>query len=212
MEIEQKILIVDDVKQNLVAMESILDECGARLISVESGNEALKVLLNERISLILLDIQMPGLDGYETARLIRGTQRTKDIPIIFVSAISKEERNISMGYQSGAIDFLHKPVDPEIVNRKVGLFLELDYKQQSLELKNRELLWARANTNNILNNVEEGLFLVDTDGKIKPQYSKALEIILHKETLAGENLLDILKLHISKKDQVDIETYLELIL
>ena len=110
MEIEQKILIVDDVKQNLVAMESILDECGARLISVESGNEALKVLLNERISLILLDIQMPGLDGYETARLIRGTQRTKDIPIIFVSAISKEERNISMGYQSGAIDFLHKPV------------------------------------------------------------------------------------------------------
>ena len=94
MEIEQKILIVDDVKENLVAMESILDDCGAKLISVISGNEALKVLLNERISLILLDIQMPGIDGYETAKLIRGAQRTKDIPIIFVSAISKEERNI----------------------------------------------------------------------------------------------------------------------
>jgi two-component system, chemotaxis family, sensor kinase CheA len=212
MEIEQKILIVDDVRENLVAMESILDDCGAKLISVQSGNDALKVLLNERISLILLDIQMPGIDGYETAKLIRGAQRTKDIPIIFVSAISKEERNISMGYKSGAIDFLHKPVDPEIVSRKVDLFLQLDHKQQSLEQKNRELLRARANTNNILNNVEEGLFLMDNDGLIKPEYSKALENIFKKDTLAGENLMDVLKSHISDKSKEDIETYLELVL
>lgn len=212
MEIEQKILIVDDVKQNLTAMESILDDCGAKLISVESGNDALKVLLSERISLILLDIQMPGIDGYETAKLIRGSQRTKNIPIIFVSAISKEEKNISLGYESGAIDFLHKPVDPDIVSRKVEIFLELDRKQQKFELKNRQLLWARANTNNILNNVEEGLFLIDDSGVIKPEYSKALETIFGQNALAGKKLIDVLKPNISKQENEDIETYLDLIL
>ena len=106
---EQKILVVDDKKENIISMVSILEEIPAEIITAESGNQALKILLKEEVSVILLDVQMPGIDGFETAELIRGSLRTKHIPIIFVTAISKEDKNVIRGYQSGAVDFLYKP-------------------------------------------------------------------------------------------------------
>ena len=127
-QIEQKILIVDDSKNNIFVMRTMLEDINATVISAQSGNEALRLLLKEDVSLILLDIQMPGMDGFETAELIRGSLRTKHIPIIFITAISKDDKKVIRGYQSGAVDFLYKPVEPTVVRSKVKVFLEMDRK------------------------------------------------------------------------------------
>ncbi len=119
------ILVVDDRRANLVAMEALLTPLGRRVVLAESGEEALRLLLGERFALILLDVQMPGMDGFETARLIRGRLRTRRIPIIFVTAITSATNHMFDGYAAGAVDYLLKPVDPVILRSKVTLFVEL---------------------------------------------------------------------------------------
>ncbi|MGE0026384.1 MAG: SpoIIE family protein phosphatase [Thermoleophilia bacterium] len=119
------ILVVDDRRANLVAMEALLAPLGRRVVLAESGEEALRLLLGERFALILLDVQMPGMDGFETARLIRGRLRTRRIPIIFVTAITSATSHMFDGYAAGAVDYLLKPVDPVILRSKVTLFVEL---------------------------------------------------------------------------------------
>jgi anti-anti-sigma factor len=119
------ILVVDDRRANLVAMEALLAPLGRRVVLAESGEEALRILLAERFALILLDVQMPGMDGFETARLIRGRLRTRRIPIIFVTAITTATNHMFDGYAAGAVDYLLKPVDPVILRSKVTLFVEL---------------------------------------------------------------------------------------
>ena len=111
--------------RNLVAMEALLAPLGRRVVLAESGEEALRILLAERFALILLDVQMPGMDGFETARLIRGRLRTRRIPIIFVTAITSATSHMFDGYAAGAVDYLLKPVDPVILRSKVTLFVEL---------------------------------------------------------------------------------------
>ena len=189
----QKILLVDDRPENLFALESVLENTNLIFLKAESGEEALKILLKEDVSLILLDVQMPGLDGFETAGLIRGTQKTRNIPIIFVTAISKEQKHIFKGYESGAVDYLFKPVEPEIVRTKVRILLDLDRQKRILEYKNQQLITAKKNTDNILTNVEEGIFLLGLDYKIKPQYSKALRNLFGKVDLANLDIRTLFK-------------------
>lgn len=119
------VLVVDDRRSNLVAMEALLAPLGRRIVLAQSGEEALRILLQERFALILLDVQMPGMDGFETARLIRGRLRTRRIPIIFVTAISTATTHMFDGYAAGAVDYLLKPIDPVILRSKVTLFIEL---------------------------------------------------------------------------------------
>src|SRR5688572_25743784 len=104
------ILIVDDRPENLLALEAILEPLGQNLVRANSGREALKHLLTEDFALILLDVQMPGLDGFETAALIKQRERSRYIPIIFVTAISKSESFVFQGYSAGAVDYIFKPV------------------------------------------------------------------------------------------------------
>ena len=177
---KQNILLVDDRPENLMVLENILEDPGRNFLKAESGEDALRVLLKEDVSLILLDVQMPGIDGFETAALIRGTQRTKNIPIIFVTAISKEQKHIFKGYESGAVDYMFKPVEPEIVQSKVRIFLELDRQRRLVEEQNLKLVEAKKNTDNIFENIEEGLFLLNQECQIKPQYSRALEKIFER--------------------------------
>jgi len=209
-QIEQKILIVDDSKDNIFVMQTILEEVNATLITAESGNEALRILLKEDVSLILLDIQMPGMDGFETAELIRGSLRTKHIPIVFVTAISKDDQNVIRGYESGAVDFLYKPVEPKVVRSKVKIFLEMDRQRRILEIQNDKLRRARENTHNILVNAEEGLFLLDNYQKIKPDYSRALDHIFGQSNLSNRDFIGILHPYINKYIDDDIRTFLEL--
>jgi signal transduction histidine kinase len=119
------ILIVDDRPENLSSMEQLLVQDGLRILTAESGNEALGLMLENDLALVLLDVQMPGMDGFEVAELMRRNERTRRIPIIFVTAINKERRHIFSGFEAGAVDYMFKPVDSFIMRSKVQVFLEI---------------------------------------------------------------------------------------
>lgn len=130
---QPKILVVDDNEKNVFALEILLKGLDAEILTAQSGNEALAQLLRHEFALVLLDVQMPGMDGYETAALMRSNQAYRTIPIIFVTAINQEEQHVFQGYEAGAVDYLFKPVDPAILISKTKVFLELDIQRQNLQ-------------------------------------------------------------------------------
>lgn len=134
-EIEAKILAVDDDEANLVALRSVLAELGQPVVCARSGDDALRQLLTDNFAIILLDVRMPGLDGYETASLIRGRDRSRLIPIIFMSAVDRDQANLFRGYAAGAVDYVFKPIEPTILRAKVGVFIELH--RNAIELSRR---------------------------------------------------------------------------
>ncbi|MDR6774915.1 response regulator [Azospirillum sp. BE72] len=127
------ILIVDDDPRNLFAVRETLEDMNAQLVLARSGEEALKHLLRQDFALILLDVHMPGMDGYETAELIRLREKSRHIPIIFLTAINKDESHIFRGYASGAVDYMFKPVDPHILKCKVSVFVDLYRKTEAVK-------------------------------------------------------------------------------
>jgi len=133
-----KILIVDDKPGNIFSLEQILSETNAEIISATNGNEALIAILNHNFALAVLDVQMPGMDGYELAELIRSEKKTSSLPIIFVSAIYSSDYHVFKGYDSGAVDFLVKPFEARILLSKVDVFLKIDL--QNRQLKESEVL------------------------------------------------------------------------
>ena len=133
------VLTVDDTPANLRALEVLMADMGANIVTASSGDEALRLLLDRDFALILLDVQMPGMDGYETASLIRMRERTRHIPIIFITAYNRSEVNVSRGYELGAVDYLFKPIVPEIFRTKVTVFLDLHRKTEEVR-RQAELL------------------------------------------------------------------------
>ena len=143
------LLLVDDKEENLLALRAILEPLDQDLVSVRSGEEALRQLLVRDFAVILLDVQMPQLDGFETAELIKRRERTRHIPIIFLTAVGKDERAVFRGYSSGAVDYMFKPFDPDILRSKVSVFIELWRKTELLKrqeelLREQELTALRA--------------------------------------------------------------------
>ena len=142
------ILLVDDRAENLQALEAVLEPLGRRVVTAESGHEALRILLAEQFAVILLDVQMPEMDGFETATYIRQRAKTRTIPIIFLTAISTNPEHVFRGYEAGAVDYLIKPIEPAILRSKVAVFVELYEKTQVLAqnailLREHELERAR---------------------------------------------------------------------
>lgn len=134
------ILLVDDRPENLLSLEEILLKPGRKFITAQSGNEALKqVLKHEHIGLIMLDVQMPEMDGFEVARILKSNPRTKDISIIFVTALSREEQYVLKGFAEGAVDYLQKPLDINVVRAKVNVFEQLYFNQFRLKSALTEL-------------------------------------------------------------------------
>ncbi len=133
------LLLVDDRTDNLLALEAVLEPLGQRMVRAGSGEEALRHLLTDDIAVIVLDVQMPGLDGFETAAHIKQRQRTRDIPILFLTAISQDLEHRLRGYGTGAVDYIFKPVEPEILRAKVGVFLELELKTRMLREQHDQL-------------------------------------------------------------------------
>jgi CheY-like chemotaxis protein len=136
--VSAKALLVDDRRENLVALEAILQGLAVETVAVTSGEEALKRLLTDDFAVILLDASMPGMDGFETATHIKQRERTRHIPIIFLTALNYDARLAFRGYQIGAVDFITKPFDPWVLRSKVAVFIELWLKnaeltQQALE-------------------------------------------------------------------------------
>jgi CheY-like chemotaxis protein len=137
-----RILLVDDRPDNLLALEAILGSLGQTLVRAASGEEALKALLADDYAVILLDVQMPGMDGFETAAHIKRRERTRDIPIIFLTAINREPQHAFRGYSTGAVDYLAKPFDPWVLRAKVAVFVDLHRKNRQLR-RQAELLAER---------------------------------------------------------------------
>ncbi len=120
-----KILLVDDRPENLLALEAVLSSLDQVLVRAPSGEEALRALLKDDFALILLDAQMPGMDGFETAARIKGRSRTKDVPIIFLTAVDTDQRDAYRGYAAGGADYIAKPFDPWVLRAKVQVFVDL---------------------------------------------------------------------------------------
>jgi CheY-like chemotaxis protein len=137
-----KILLVDDRDENLVALEAILSSLDQELVSVQSGEAALKALLTDEFAVILLDVVMPGMDGFETATHIKRRVKTRDIPIIFLTAVNADPDYAFRGYAAGAVDYIAKPFDPWVLRAKVSVFVELYAKNRQLK-EQAELLRAR---------------------------------------------------------------------
>jgi signal transduction histidine kinase/DNA-binding response OmpR family regulator len=133
------ILLVDDRAENLLALEAMLEPLGQNLVKAQSGEDALKYLLRQDCAVILLDVQMPGMDGFETAELIRGRDRSKHTPIIFLTAINTSDTHVSRGYRIGAVDFLLKPIEPDILISKVAVFVDLGQKADKIAHQADEL-------------------------------------------------------------------------
>ncbi|MFC6595662.1 response regulator [Kitasatospora paranensis] len=128
-----KILLVDDRPENLLALEAILSALDQTLVRASSGEEALKALLTDDFAVILLDVQMPGMDGFETAAHIKRRERTRDIPIIFLTAINHGPHHTFRGYAAGAVDYISKPFDPWVLRAKVSVFVDLYMKNCQLK-------------------------------------------------------------------------------
>ncbi|GAB3412620.1 hybrid sensor histidine kinase/response regulator [Massilia agilis] len=127
------LLIVDDLPENLQALDALIRDDRRVVYRAQSGEEALALLLDHEFALAILDVQMPGMDGFELAELMRGTERTRHIPIVFVSAAGKELNYAFKGYETGAVDFLYKPLDPDAVRSKVSVFVALDQQRRETQ-------------------------------------------------------------------------------
>ena len=138
-----KFLLVDDLPENLLSLEALLRRDGLMLLMAKSGDEALELLLDHDVALALIDVQMPGLNGFELAELMRGNERTRRIPIIFVTAGTHSAERRFQGYEAGAVDFIQKPIEPDILRSKTDVFFEL-FLQRQLLAEQRDLLQAQA--------------------------------------------------------------------
>ena len=136
------VLLVDDRPENLLALAAVLEPLQVRLRTAGSGEEALKALLEEDFAVVLLDVQMPGMDGFETAKFIRGRERSRTTPIIFLTAVSTDIAQVARGYQAGAVDYVLKPFEPNMLRSKVSVFCDLERQRRARARADEMLLLA----------------------------------------------------------------------
>lgn len=204
----QILLVVDDRAENLEAMRALLEDGDWQLRCASSGEEALRCLLEEDVGLVLLDVQMPGMDGFEVARLMRGSPRTRCTPIIFVSAIAQTQEAVLRGYSTGAVDFILKPFDPTVLRHKIHSLLEHERNRSELQQLTQQLDRARAFNASVLSNAAEGIMVVGEDGRI--QFANpAMAQMLQGEVadLEGAPLLSFVKAPVCEGDWRQSEFY-----
>ncbi len=163
--VRQKILIVDDRQENLVALRRVLADLDTELVEANNGNDALAATLHHNFALAILDIMMPGMDGYELANLLRGDLRTHRLPIIFLTAAAGEDAQVFMGYESGGVDYIVKPYNPMILLAKVQVFLELDRKTLELEEKIQALAASEDRYRSLVMTVPDVIYRIDRGGR-----------------------------------------------
>ena len=167
-----KLLLVDDIPANLLALEAVLSGPEYELIVAHSGQEALELLQKHDIALVLLDVQMPEMDGFETARRMKQLEAGKDVPIIFVTAVFREDPYVRQGYEAGAVDYFSKPFDPDILRLKVGLYSSFHQKTSLIREREKrirdteELLRAGRKLSAVLEKLPIGVVIADAEGRI----------------------------------------------
>lgn len=152
--IQAKLLIVDDLPENLLALEALIKREDRTVYKAQSADEALSLLLQHEFAMAILDVQMPGMNGFELAELMRSTEKTKNIPIVFVSAAGRELNYAFKGYESGAVDFLHKPLDIHAVKSKVNVFVELFRQSKAMKQQVEQLEQSRREQEALLNQLQ----------------------------------------------------------
>ena len=170
-----KVLLVDDVPANLVALKAVLDSPKYEMVETTSGQDAINMCEYDEFALIVLDVQMPGLDGFETARRIKAQEKNQDVPIIFVTATYQQDPAIKRGFEVGAIDYFGKPFDPEILKAKVGIYTELYLKTKRLE-ETEQLLKTHAQIKTLLEALPVGVIIADSKGRIYESNEEAKKI------------------------------------
>ena len=188
------LLVVDDYPENLISMQALLQRHDWHNLTAASGVEALDMLLRHEVDLVLLDVQMPVMDGFEVARLMRGSQRTRFAPIIFLTANAQSRDAVLEGYACGAVDYLLKPFDSQILKPKVQALLEHQNNARALRRLSRDLEIAQAFNASVLENAAEGILVVNEDGRIRfanPAISRLLKVSV--AGLEGVPLLDFLQ-------------------
>ena len=189
------LLLVDDNPQSLLALESILASDDRVVVKAQSGEEALKHLLDADYSVILLDIKLTGIDGYETAGLIRAREKTRDVPIIFLTSYNKEDADVVKGYAYGAVDYIFKPIVPEILISKVNVFVELYRKTRDLERKNRELERAQHElvrskaAETLIKHAPDPVFVTDLNANILLANNAACDLLGLEPDRLGDDCL-----------------------
>jgi len=174
---KHKILLVDDREDNLLSMETILEPDGYELVKAHSGREALKILLNEfDFAMILMDVKMPNLNGFETAALIYEREKLKHIPIVFITANNYGEENMFKGYRTGAVDYIYKPINPELLRTKVSVFIDLYTKNHQLIAQEQKLLAINKSLENEINERKM------SEERVKDLNRRLLENIDHLES------------------------------
>src|SRR6478672_8516367 len=161
------ILLVDDKRENLFSLSSVLAQHGFSSDTAESGEEALKKLLRNDYALVLLDVQMPGMDGFEVAEAITGMNKTRDIPIIFLSAVNTHKKFITKGFESGAVDYITKPVDPDILILKVRNLHRLYEKTDALKKAEIALTATVNELHTTLESLPQVAFTANAQGKVE---------------------------------------------
>ena len=183
-----KILLVDDSAENLVSLEATLESLGQELVLARSGTEALRHLLDDDFAAILLDVKMPGMDGFQTAELIRARKRSRHTPILFLTGYKNEE-HLFRGYDLGAVDFLFKPIVPEILRSKVGVFVELSRNTALLERQTEVLTKAEQKFRSLLEAAPDAMIISSEDGRISLVNSQ-VEVMFgcKREELIGQSI------------------------
>jgi diguanylate cyclase (GGDEF)-like protein/PAS domain S-box-containing protein len=161
-----QILVVDDLEENLAEMQELLEELGRTVRCADSGAKALACMTAGNIGLVLMDVQMPGMDGFEVARRMRADAKTRFTPIIFISGMRQTDAVLSQGYSAGAVDFMTKPVHPTMLLHKARVLLELDHYRRGLLRTSEQLERERSFNASILDNTAEGILVVGSDGRI----------------------------------------------
>lgn len=187
------LLLVDDQPSNLIALEAVLSGPEYNLILAHSGSEALELLKKHDIALVLLDVQMPGMDGFETARRMKAIDGYRDIPIIFITAVYKEDPFVKKGYEVGAIDYFSKPFDPDILRLKVGHYSAFHQKTSLIREREKrikdteELLQTGRKLSAVLETLPVGVLIADAEGRVCQVNAEVSRIWRFEEPLAKDS-------------------------
>jgi len=197
MEYRPKILIVDDREENLYALENVLRGVDAEIIKAGNGNDALIATLNHNFALVILDVQMPGMDGYELAELMRDEEETRYVPIVFLSAVFSDDFHVFKGYGSGAVDFITKPFNPKVLLAKIRIFLELNLQKIALEKHERELLNANALMRSVMESPSDiAIFALDREYcyiNFNQKHKKSMKTRWGMDIEIGMSQFDVIK-------------------
>ncbi|MGZ7457484.1 hybrid sensor histidine kinase/response regulator [Pseudomonas sp. Ma2-10] len=196
--VQAKLLIVDDLPENLLALEALIKREDRIVYKALSADEALSLLLQHEFAMAILDVQMPGMNGFELAELMRGTEKTKNIPIVFVSAAGRELNYAFKGYESGAVDFLYKPLDIHAVKSKVNVFVELFRQSKAMKQQVEELEQSRREQEALLNQLQSTQLELEQAVRMRDDF---MSIVAHEVRTPLNGLIletQLRKMHLAR--------------